>query len=124
VSGDEQTLPDPKGQPALKDLSQDSERQKEELQAELNRVFDYHKPEGHIVSLHEAWRIQTKQFATLLMGLPPTRERAMALTRLEECAFWIHACIARNHDKFSEDPLEVDTPDQEHDETEDETSPS
>jgi hypothetical protein len=47
------------------------------------------------------------------MGLPPERERAMALTRLEECSFWIHATIARNHDKFphpdkSDDPLEVD----------------
>lgn len=83
----------------------------EKLQAELNRIFDYHKPEGHIVDVHEAWRALVKQFARRLMTLPATRERAMALTRLEECSFWIHACIARNHDKIpvpDEDLLEVD----------------
>ena len=95
-------------QDSLKDLSQDSERQKEELNAELDRVFNYHAPTGHIVDIHNAWRALVKQFAIGLMGLPPTRERAMALTRLEECSFWIHATIARNHDKFPEDPLKVD----------------
>ncbi len=85
-----------------------------ELAAELDRVFDYHAPTGHIVDIHNAWRALVKQFAIGLMGLPATRERAMALTRLEECSFWIHATIARNHDRFphpdkSEDPLEVDS---------------
>jgi hypothetical protein len=95
-------------QPALKDIKDD-----EELKAELDRVFDYHAPTGHIVNVHNAWRALVKQFAIGIMGLPATRERAMAVTRLEECAFWIHATIARNHDKIphpdkSEDPLKVD----------------
>ena len=92
-------------QPALKDIEDGKAK---ELVAELDRVFDYHKPEGHIVRVHEYWRVLTKAMATDLMGLPATRERAMALTRLEEMSFWAQACIARNHDKISEDPLKVD----------------
>ena len=97
-------------QPALKDIDRGIDKIAEDkaLKAELDRVFDYHAPTGHIVDVHNAWRALTKQFAIGIMGLPVTRERAMALTRLEECAFWIHACVARNHDKFPEDPLKVD----------------
>lgn len=84
-----------------------------ELAAELDRVFDYHPPTEAIRKVHEYWRALTKVFATDLMNLPATRERAMALTRLEEAAFWIHACIARNHDKLLEDPLDVDSDAQE-----------
>lgn len=74
------------------------------ISEELDRVFDYHAPPDHIRILHERWRTVTKAFATDIMGLPPTRERAMAVTRLEEVAFWVHANIARNHGAFPEPP--------------------
>lgn len=70
------------------------------LAEELNRVFDYHAPTEEIRVIHESWRAMAKAMATDLMGLPATRERAMALTRLEEMSFWVHAAIARNHDAF------------------------
>lgn len=90
-------------QPKLSDL----ENQKL-VAEELNRIFDYHAPTPYIAKLHEGWRTAVKQFATALMDLPPTRERAMAITRIEEAAAWIHACIARNHEAFPEpnDPPE------------------
>ena len=76
---------------------------------ELDRLFDYHAPTPYIAKLHEGWRGATKKFATALMELPPTRERAMAITRLEETSMWIQATIARNHDKFPEpNPLDDD----------------
>ncbi len=88
-------------QPSLKDTPP------EEIQAELDRIFDYHPP-GKLVDLHQAWRSATKAFATQLMSLPPTRERAMAITRLEECSFWIHATIARNHETIEVQQSEDD----------------
>ena len=72
------------------------------IAAELERIFTYHAPTPYIAKLHEGWREATKKFATALMELPATRERAMALTRLEETSMWIQACIARNHDQFPE----------------------
>ncbi len=74
----------------------------EEIQAELSKTFDSHTSPAHVDEIHNAWRAMSKSFAANLLGLPATRERAMALTRLEECGFWLHACIARNHDKFAE----------------------
>ncbi|MEE8372656.1 MAG: hypothetical protein V3R87_02825 [Dehalococcoidia bacterium] len=74
----------------------------EQVEAELSKTFDNHSPPPHVAEIHDAWRAMCKSFAANLLGLPPTRERAMALTRLEECGFWLQACIARNHDKFAE----------------------
>ena len=90
-------------QAALKDLEQD-----EELQSELDRIFDHHPPPAHVAKIHGAWRTLFKSIAGDLMGLPPTRERAMALTRLEECSFWVQSSIARNHKMFDEPEEETD----------------
>lgn len=90
-------------QPALKDLEQDAE-----LASELDRVFDSHPPPAHVAPIHDAWRKIFKAVASDMMGLPPTRERAMALTRLEEASFWTQATIARNHPMFDEPKEDTD----------------
>jgi hypothetical protein len=37
-----------------------------------------------------------RQLAVLILHLPPGREQSCALTKLEECLFWMRACIERN----------------------------
>lgn len=95
-------------QPSLSELDNHPARKGglEAIEEELDRVFDYHAPKGHIQYLHQEWRKHVKWFGRALMTLPATRERAMALTRLEEASFWVHATIARNHDAFSAPPAE------------------
>ncbi len=75
---------------------------------ELDRVFDHHAPPAHVAQIHGAWREIFKAVAGDMMGLPPTRERAMALTRLEEASFWTQATIARNHPMFEKPKEDVD----------------
>ena len=77
------------------------EAYEKQVQDELSKTFDYHAPTPEIAEIHEAWRAMLKSFAANMLGLPPTRERAVAMTRLEELGFWLHACIARNHGAFA-----------------------
>jgi hypothetical protein len=82
-------------------LEKTREQLDRELEAELDRVFDHHPPPANVVPIHEGWRALLKSVAQNLMTLPPTRERACAMTKLEECMFWTNACIARNHGAFA-----------------------
>jgi hypothetical protein len=66
-------------------------------QAEIERRFTYHRPEGQKVADHDDIRQEFKRFAQdLAEGLPPGREKSLAFTALEESSFWAHAAIARN----------------------------
>lgn len=44
---------------------------------------------------------------SLLHFCPPSRERSLALTKLEEACFWSNAAIARNEEVELVDTLEV-----------------
>lgn len=70
---------------------------------ELERRFVYHRPTEETQKLHESWRnliarmgYQIDNLEDSLGGHTDTREKALALTALEECSFWVHAHIARN----------------------------
>jgi hypothetical protein len=66
-------------------------------QAEVERRFTYHRPEGQKVTDHDDIRLEFKEFAEALSRrLPPGREKSLAFTALEESSFWAHAAIARN----------------------------
>jgi hypothetical protein len=69
----------------------------EEDKARLEKDFSYHPPKGDQAARYEFLHAVAKKFATDIMAdCPASRERSLALTKLEECVFWANASIARN----------------------------
>lgn len=65
--------------------------------ADINNRFDYHRPNGDKVAAHEGVREACKEVAHKFdREIPPGREKALALTKLEEAMFWANAAIARS----------------------------
>jgi len=63
----------------------------------LEKDFTYHPPKADQVPRYEAVRDLAKAFAgVLMMNCPPSRERSLAMTALEEAVMWANASIARN----------------------------
>lgn len=68
---------------------QDSER--------IGNAFTYHAPKGNQSERYESLRAQAKELAfSFLHKCPDSRERSLALTKLEEAVMWANASIARN----------------------------
>lgn len=69
-------------------------------QPDLDEVavrFTYHKPHGDQPRRYELLRSMAKALAELVYdSCPPSRERSIALTKLEEAVMWANAAIARN----------------------------
>lgn len=64
---------------------------------ELDSRFDYHAPDGEKTIAHQVIRDHCKTLATILnILLPEGREKALAMTKLEEVMFWSNAAVARN----------------------------
>lgn len=64
--------------------------------ADINQRFDYHRPDAERVVAHEGVRAACKDLAHKFdRDLPPGREKALAVTKLEEAMFWGNAAIAR-----------------------------
>ena len=62
----------------------------------IERNFTYHKPEGDRIGRYEEIRAKAKGLAYLIDGLClPSRERSLAMTKLEEAVMWANASIAR-----------------------------
>lgn len=65
--------------------------------SDLNRRFDYHRPDEEKARSHEAVRATCKELAYQLSEtIPPGRELSLALTNLEQVMFWANAAIARS----------------------------
>ena len=63
----------------------------------LENNFKHHSPKEGQKDKYEALRAKGKELAYMFDDLcPPTRERALALTKLEESIMWANASIARN----------------------------
>jgi hypothetical protein len=63
----------------------------------LDKDFTYHAPAADQVPRYNEIRDLAKAYAGILMlNCPPSRERSLALTALEECVMWANAAIARN----------------------------
>lgn len=73
---------------------------------ELDTRFDYHAPTPDRTRAHERVRSYLKQMAQEFdLTLPESREKTIAITKLEEAMFWANAAIAR-HDP--QEPAYVD----------------
>ena len=64
---------------------------------DIENRFTYHAPKPGQPEKYTEIREMGKKMAFLIDELcPQYRERALALTKLEECVMWANAAIARN----------------------------
>lgn len=65
--------------------------------AMIDRNFDHHPPpDQHVAKLHGEVRARCKEVAQHIeRNLPDSRERSLAMTKLEEAMMWANAAIAR-----------------------------
>jgi len=69
----------------------------------LDNNFKYHPPTVDQSVRYEQIRLQAKVMATAILELcPPSRERSLALTQLEDAIMWANASIARNEKQETE----------------------
>ena len=62
----------------------------------IENNFSYHAPKAGQPEKYEQLRGKAKELACLMSELcPNSRERALAMTKLEECSMWANAAIAR-----------------------------
>lgn len=67
-----------------------------DMQARLNRDYQYHAPHGDQQERYIALRAKAKELAELIVTLtPPSREQSVALTDLEKVIMLANAAIAR-----------------------------
>lgn len=63
----------------------------------LTRNFQYQPPKDDQPERYVDLRGTAGAFAEKILGsCPPSRERSLAITKLEEALFWANASIARN----------------------------
>lgn len=76
---------------------------------ELDRRFDYHRPDAAAQAAHQQVRNGAKYLGELLDTLlPEGREKALAFTNLEQAMFWGNAAIARS--QFDPDQVKPEVP--------------
>ena len=64
---------------------------------DLAKRFSYHAPKDDQPDRYNDMRATAKLFARRIMRIcPPSRERSLALTNLEQAIMWANAAIARN----------------------------
>jgi hypothetical protein len=64
---------------------------------ELARRYKYQPPNANTRDFHDRVRRLEMAYAQDIDSLPgESREKSLALTKLEEAMFWTHAHIARN----------------------------
>lgn len=65
--------------------------------ADLKNRFTYAPPKPDQISRYETLRAKALDFADYLATLcPPSREKSLAFTNLEQTVMWANAAIARN----------------------------
>ena len=65
-------------------------------QFELENRFTYHPPKGEQAERYEKIRAGALGFAIFLNAMcPDSREKSIAMTKLDEVVFWANASIAR-----------------------------
>ena len=63
----------------------------------IDRNFRYHPPTGKQAERYESIRAKARELAQLVADeCPECRERALAMTNIEQAVMWTNAGIARN----------------------------
>lgn len=63
---------------------------------DLKTRFEYHPPRAEDISKFELIRAKAKEFSFILDAqVPDSREKSLAITKLEEVVMWANAGIAR-----------------------------
>jgi hypothetical protein len=66
-------------------------------QSLLDNIFSYHKPKDGQPARYEFIRAKALELATMLNHYcPDSREKSVAITKLQECVMWANASIAIN----------------------------
>lgn len=69
----------------------------EQIAKQIENNFTYHAPKGNQAERYVMLRGKAKEFAVMINDLcPDSREKAVALTNLEQAVMWANASIARN----------------------------
>jgi hypothetical protein len=67
------------------------------MDPDLDNIFTYHAPKGNQNERYERIRERAKGWALLVLEMcPDSRERSLALTKIEEAVMWANASIGRN----------------------------
>lgn len=67
------------------------------MNQQIENNFSYHSPKQGQQEMYTALREKGKEFAYLIEELAPnSREKSLAITKLEESIMWANASIARN----------------------------
>lgn len=67
------------------------------MNPQIEKAFSFHVAKPHQTGMYGSIRAQASSFAYLIDGLvPDSREKSLAMTKLEECVMWANAGIARN----------------------------
>ena len=63
----------------------------------IENNFMYHAPKDGQAEKYEAIRSKAKELAYLIDEMcPGSREKSLAMTKLEECVMWANASVARH----------------------------
>lgn len=67
------------------------------MNQQIENNFKYHTPKEGQPAKYEAIREKAKELAYLIDAkCPNSREKSLAMTKLEEAVMWANAAIARN----------------------------
>lgn len=67
------------------------------MNQQIENNFSYHSPKFGQPQLYEQIRDSAKELAYLINNVvPDSREKSLAMTKLEETVMWANAGIARN----------------------------
>ena len=67
------------------------------MDEQIDKAFSYHAPKGNQPERYEGIRFEARQLALKIKDFcPDSREKSLAMTKLEEAAMWANAAIARN----------------------------
>lgn len=68
-----------------------------ELKDQIENNFKYHPPKANQPMKYQGLRDTAKELAKMIDLLcPASREKSLAMTKLEESVMWANASIARN----------------------------